>query len=214
MTHKTKINCTGSRPIIRMKCFGRRKKSSLSIKTDSLSSVCSNDKVTRCSKVVGAKKRPEIRVWEFQTFSFFVMLAFLNVGWAQDGAGGSGGVGDERCFLQAGGSTASFFVKEDLSVGNLVGQLRIKGDVGENINLTLTPSDGPLRIDNQDLILTKPLDKEGVEGPSSINVDITCHRLNTFDPGSATILNSKLRQVKGDKVVAKYKDWDLISLTS
>jgi hypothetical protein len=33
------------------------------------------------------------------------------------------------------------------------------------------------------LILTKPLDKEGVEGPSFINVDVTCHRLNTFDPG-------------------------------
>ena len=181
-----------------MKCFGRRKKSLLSIKTDSLSSVCSNDKVTRRSKVVGAKKRPEMMVRKFQTLCFFVMLAFLNVGWAQDGAGGSGGVGDERCFLQAGGSTASFFVKEDLGVGNLVGQLRIKGDVGENINLTLTPSDGPLRIDNQDLILTKPLDKEGVEGPSSINVDITCHRLNTFDPGSATVLSSKLRQVKGN----------------
>jgi hypothetical protein len=64
-----------------------------------------------------------------------------------------------------------------------VGQLRIKGDVGENINLTLTPTDGPLRIENQDLILTRPLDKEGVAGPSFVNVDVTCHRLNTFDPG-------------------------------
>ncbi len=31
---------------------------------------------------------------------------------------------DERCFLQTGGSTASFFVKEDLKVGSLVGQMR------------------------------------------------------------------------------------------
>ena len=69
-------------------------------------------------------------------------------------------------------------------MGSLVGQLRIKGDVGENINLTLTPSDGPLRIDKQDLILTQPLDKEGLEGPSAINVDVTCHRMNTFDPGT------------------------------
>lgn len=33
-------------------------------------------------------------------------------------------VTDERCFLQTGGSTASFFVKEDLKVGSLVGQMR------------------------------------------------------------------------------------------
>ena len=68
-------------------------------------------------------------------------------------------------------------------MGSLVGQLRIKGDVGENINLTLTPSDGPIRIEKQDLILTQTLDKEGIVGPSSISVDVTCHRMATFDPG-------------------------------
>lgn len=183
MTHKKKFNCAGSWSPIRTECFERKRSDS---ERDMQSPASSKDKMSHCSKVVGAKKSPEFSIWKFGALSLFIVLTFIDVGWAQDGIGGGGsGIGDERCFLQAGGSTASFFVKEDLAVGSLVGQLRIKGDVGENINLTLTPSDGPLRIDNQDLILTKPLDKEGLEGPSFINVDITCHRLNTFDPGSA-----------------------------
>ena len=34
---------------------------------------------------------------------------------------------DDRCFLTGGGSTASFFVLEDLPVESVLGQLRVTG---------------------------------------------------------------------------------------
>ena len=153
--------------------------------------MCLQDKVEQCSRnhdknKVIQRELSRTKMIEPGAVSKFTFLLFLflslNTCWAQSQQGESN-VADERCFLQAGGSTASFFVKEDLAVGSLVGQLRIKGDVGENINLTLTPSDAPIRIEKQDLILTQPLDKEGILGPSSISVDVTCHRMATFDPG-------------------------------
>jgi len=52
-------------------------------------------------------------VWKIYFFSV-IILGFCS---------GQGDV-DERCFLMTGGSTASFFVKEDLKVGSIVGQLR------------------------------------------------------------------------------------------
>ena len=34
---------------------------------------------------------------------------------------------DNRCFLEGGGSTESFFVSESVSVGSVLGQLRVIG---------------------------------------------------------------------------------------
>jgi hypothetical protein len=163
-------------------------------RTASSSRMCSQDKVEHCSRTRNEKVknrdnsflilRKNLNQKRFIISLTFIFLSIVSICSAQQQQQSDGGnIADERCFLQAGGSTASFFVKEDLAVGSLVGQLRIKGDVGDNINLTLTPSDGPLRIENQDLILTQQLDKEGIDGPSFLNVDVTCHRLATFDPG-------------------------------
>ena len=163
-------------------------------RTASSSRMCSQDKVEHCSRTRNEKAknrdnsflilRKNLNQKRFIISLTFIFLSIVSICSAQQQQQSDGGnIADERCFLQAGGSTASFFVKEDLAVGSLVGQLRIKGDVGDNINLTLTPSDGPLRIENQDLILTQQLDKEGIDGPSFLNVDVTCHRLATFDPG-------------------------------
>ena len=44
---------------------------------------------------------------------------------------------DNRCFLQDGGSTLTFFVKEDLPVGQQIGRLNIQGRVGRDIDLAV-----------------------------------------------------------------------------
>ncbi len=105
---------------------------------------------------------------------------------------------DSRCFLDGGGATETFFIKESLPVGSLLGTLRVIGEPGVDIKLSLangsrghTSSD---MLDDQDvgdddglpitvqeatknLILTRPLDKEGKSGPSSVSVDAVCERI-------------------------------------
>ena len=62
------------------------------------------------------------------------------------------------------------------------------GEVGKDIGLALAGAeDMPVRIDTSGgsagLVLTSPLDKEGVEGPASIRVEVTCQRLGSEEPG-------------------------------
>ena len=64
----------------------------------------------------------------------------------------------------------------------------ILGNVGEDISLVVEDAeDMPIMINTSNgsavLVLTSPLDKEGVEGPSSIRVKITCEIVGTDDPG-------------------------------
>ena len=44
---------------------------------------------------------------------------------------------DNRCFLNGGGSTLSFFVKESLPISSVIGRLDIQGDVEKDIELIL-----------------------------------------------------------------------------
>ncbi|XP_067014510.2 protocadherin beta-6 isoform X2 [Anabrus simplex] len=95
---------------------------------------------------------------------------------------------DNRCFLETGGSAENFFVSEDVPVGSVVGTLRIFGDPSErggNIVLRLQELDSPVRIQpgTKNLTLTRKLDKEGIEGPSSVYVNVICDRKRTSDPG-------------------------------
>ncbi len=92
---------------------------------------------------------------------------------------------DSRCFLDGGGSTETFFIKESLQVGSLLGTLRVIGHPGVDIDLSLAvrgaTDDGvvvPLEIEEgtKNLRLTSPLDKEGETGPASVNVDVLCER--------------------------------------
>ena len=44
---------------------------------------------------------------------------------------------DNRCFLNGGGSTLSFLVKESLPISSVVGRLDIQGDIESDIELVL-----------------------------------------------------------------------------
>ena len=46
---------------------------------------------------------------------------------------------DDRCFLTGGGSTESFFVLEDVSVGSVLGQLRVAGRRGWEVGGVSSP---------------------------------------------------------------------------
>lgn len=64
----------------------------------------------------------------------------------------------------------------------------INGDPHEqlgNIALSLKEADSPVRIapGSKNLTLIRPLDKEGVLGPSSVYVNVICDRKRTSDPG-------------------------------
>ena len=68
------------------------------------------------------------------------------------------------------------------------------GNVGEDIALKIDDGqDMPVSIDISNgaalLTLTGPLDKEGLEGPSSISVGVICDRLGTQDPGFTIPIN-------------------------
>ncbi|KAJ8951840.1 hypothetical protein NQ318_019815 [Aromia moschata] len=97
------------------------------------------------------------------------------------------GLTDNRCYLENGASSESLFVSEDLSVGANVGQVRVHGDPrpGGNIVLRLKEVDSPVSIapGSKNLTLRRPLDKEGVDGPSSVFVNLVCERAHTVDPG-------------------------------
>ena len=51
-------------------------------------------------------------------------------------------------------------------------------------------------------------DKEGIDGPSFINVDVTCHRLQTFDPGLLNRIFYMGRSVGGQvvNIISLYSD--------
>ena len=94
---------------------------------------------------------------------------------------------DNRCFLQDGGSTLTFFVKEDLPVGQQIGRLNIQGRVGRDIDLAVNDindlyEDLPVTLEGEDLVLAAPLDKENKKGVDSILIDVVCQRKRSSDP--------------------------------
>ncbi|XP_075236204.1 protocadherin Fat 4-like Cad96Ca [Lycorma delicatula] len=103
---------------------------------------------------------------------------------------------DNRCFLENGGSAESFFVSEDSTVGSIIGTVRIIGDPSErgNIELRLKEVDSPIVISpgTSNLTLTRKLDKEGIEGPSSVYINIICDRKRTTVPGFVIPINIRV----------------------
>lgn len=76
----------------------------------------------------------------------------------------------------------------------ILGVLGIHGDPHEqlgNIALSLKEIDSPVKIapGSKNLTLARPLDKEGVLGPSSVYVNVICDRKRTSDPVMIGILN-------------------------
>ncbi|KAJ8940022.1 hypothetical protein NQ314_010853, partial [Rhamnusium bicolor] len=103
---------------------------------------------------------------------------------------------DNRCFLENGASSESFFVAEDLPVGANIGQVRVHGDPrsGGSIVLHLKENDSPVAITpgTKNLTLRRPLDKEGIDGPSSVFINLICERLHTLDPGFVIPVNIRV----------------------
>lgn len=93
---------------------------------------------------------------------------------------------DARCFLENGATAAHLFVGEDLPVGDTVGVLGVLGDPGPqgDIELRLQELDSPVTFSaySKNLTLIRPLDKEGVDGPASVYVNVICERKHTLDP--------------------------------
>ena len=70
----------------------------------------------------------------------------------------------------------------------------LTGDVGRDIALRLDDGqDMPVSINTSNgtavLRLTAPLDKEGLEGPSSFTFGVICDRLGTEDQGFTIPIN-------------------------
>ena len=65
----------------------------------------------------------------------------------------------------------------------------ISGTVDDDISVTLTsPGSSPaLEVETINgtafLVLVRPLDREGLDGPASLSTSVLCQRLNTQDPG-------------------------------
>ncbi|KAK9879638.1 hypothetical protein WA026_006703 [Henosepilachna vigintioctopunctata] len=112
---------------------------------------------------------------------------------------------DNLCYLENGSSSESFFVPEDQPVGSTLGQVGIFGDPrpGGNIGLRLKESDSPVVISpgTKNLTLRKRLDKEGIDGPSSIFVNLICERLHTLDPGFVIPINIRVTDANDNSPV-------------
>lgn len=65
---------------------------------------------------------------------------------------------------------------------------------GGSIALRLQESDSPVAIQpgTRNLTLRKRLDKEGVDGPSSVFINLICDRLHTLDPGFVIPVNIRV----------------------
>ncbi|KAH8267648.1 hypothetical protein KR018_012374 [Drosophila ironensis] len=111
-----------------------------------------------------------------------------------------GAILDSRCYLEGGGSAESFLATEDLTVGSIIGKLRINGDPNAetgDINLSLREKNAPVEIlaGTKELALSVELDKEGVRGPSSIYVNVICIRRHSTDPSFVIPVNVRVTDV-------------------
>lgn len=104
---------------------------------------------------------------------------------------------DSRCYLGEGGSAENFIAREDVSVGSVLGTLSINGDPKHDITLSLREKDSPVTIapNTKNIILSKPLDKEGVGGPASVYVNVICDRRLSNDPSFIIPVNIRVTDV-------------------
>jgi len=93
---------------------------------------------------------------------------------------------DKRCFLENEATAVDLFVREDLLVGDTVGVLGVLGDPSSlgDIQLSLQEDDSPVTLlpYSKNLTLIRKLDKEGIEGPASVYINVICARKHTLDP--------------------------------
>lgn len=115
------------------------------------------------------------------------------------------GSNDNRCYLENGASSENFFVSEDKAVGSIIGQVRVHGDSrpGGTIALHLKENDSPVAISpgTKNLTLRRKLDKEGIDGPSSVFINLICERLHTLDPGFVIPINIRVTDANDNSPV-------------
>nr|XP_022918947.1 protocadherin Fat 4 [Onthophagus taurus]XP_022918948.1 protocadherin Fat 4 [Onthophagus taurus] len=112
------------------------------------------------------------------------------------------GITDNRCYLENGASSEKFTLPEDSLVGSQIRSVHVHGDPrpsleGGNIQLYIQEQDGPISIipNSKNLTLKSRLDKEGVDGPSSIFINLICERLHTLDPVFVIPVNIRVTDV-------------------
>ncbi|XP_034941615.1 protocadherin-8 isoform X2 [Chelonus insularis] len=103
---------------------------------------------------------------------------------------------DTRCFLENGATASHLFVSEDKKVGDTIGVLGVIGDpsIDGDIELRLQERDSPVTIlpHSRNLTLVKVLDKEGIDGPASVYINVICERRHTLDPGFVIPVNIRV----------------------
>lgn len=67
---------------------------------------------------------------------------------------------------------------------NFLGTLAIHGDVNRDIVLSLRETKAPVRIEpgSKNITLTRKLDREGIDGPSSVTFTVLCDKKNYNEP--------------------------------
>lgn len=67
---------------------------------------------------------------------------------------------------------------------SLLGTLDIHGEPSRDISLSLRETTAPVRIEpgTKNITLTRKLDKEGIEGPSSVTFTVLCDKRNHNEP--------------------------------
>ncbi|CAH0557101.1 unnamed protein product [Brassicogethes aeneus] len=115
---------------------------------------------------------------------------------------------DNRCYLENGASSESFFVSEDLAIGSNIGQVRVLGDPrpGGSIALRLKETDrteSPVSIlpGTKNITLRRQLDKEGIAGASSVFVNIICEKLHTKDSEFVIPVNIRVIDVNDNSPI-------------
>ncbi|XP_044014866.1 protocadherin Fat 4 isoform X2 [Aphidius gifuensis] len=103
---------------------------------------------------------------------------------------------DTRCFLEHGATASHLFVSEDKNIGDIIGIIGVLGDpsVDGDIELRLQEHDSPVTIlpHSRNLTLVKKIDKEGIDGPASVFINIICERRHTLDPGFVIPVNIRI----------------------
>lgn len=123
----------------------------------------------------------------WRKFLYTLLLFFLPVCSAQD----------NRCYLSGSGSTVNFFVPENITVDSVLGSLPVLGDASSDILLTLDRGDYPVQIipGTKNISLTRQLDREGKDGPSSVAVNVICDRRGSTDPSIVIPLNIRVQDI-------------------
>ncbi|XP_058446695.1 protocadherin Fat 2 isoform X2 [Malaya genurostris] len=104
---------------------------------------------------------------------------------------------DIPCSLKDGAEAEMFIVGEDTAVGSLLGTLNINGNPATDISLSVREKNPPVIIEpnTSKIILMTRLDKEGIDGPSSVHVNVICDRKYTAVPVVLIPVNIRVTDV-------------------